>query len=212
MEEKEELLLVSSDRETIEKVQTVSERLSLKLLIKKDIRTAVKASRDMQITIIDCSLPDGNCLECLENLNSLNQGMLNIVVVDEKDRKTAIEALINNAFMYVYRPIKPEELEEVIKRAKSVKRLMCLDRELYSCSLEDFLRRKLQGYLSHINRVGNVPLYEIVVSEVEKALLKLAIEETEGNQLKASKMLGLNRNTVRSKIKKYNLNCRGSSS
>jgi len=210
--EKEEILVVSSDRQTIDLVKSVAKSLGIGLIIKKDIRTAVKASKDLQISIIDCSLPDGNCLECLESLNTLNHGMLNIVVVKEEDRKTGVEALINNAFMYIFKPIRPEELEAVIKRAENVRRLMCQDREFYSCSLEDFLRRKLQGYLSHINRVGNVPLYEIVVSEVEKALLKLAIEETGGNQLRASNMLGLNRNTVRNKIKKYNLNLNENSS
>ncbi len=212
MAENDDLLLVSCDEETISLVRSVAKSLELGLIVKKDIRTAVKASKDLQISIIDCSLPDGNCLECLESLNTLNHGMLNIVVVNEEDRKTGVEALINNAFMYIFKPFKPEELEAVIKRAENVRQLMCRDRELYSCSLEDFLRRKLQSYLSHINRVGNVPLYEIVVSEVEKALLKLAIEETGGNQLRASKMLGLNRNTVRNKIKKYKLNLNESSS
>ncbi len=205
MPKREELLIVSSDPATVELITSVAEELDYKTIVKKDINSALKASKDLQISIIDCTLKDGSCLECLQNLNELNNGMLNIVVVKEEDRTTGVEALIHNAFMYIYKPIKRKELQAVLSKAKSIKRLMCLDRELYSCSLEDFLRRKLQGYLTHINRVGNVPLYEIVVSEVEKALLKLAIEETKGNQLKASKMLGLNRNTVRAKIKKYNL-------
>ncbi len=212
MSGKEEILVVSSDRQTLNSVKSVAESMGFGLIIKGSISTAVKASKDLQISIIDCSLPDGNCIECLENLNTLNHGMLNIVIVKEEDRKTGVEALINNAFMYIYKPIKPEELEAVLKRAKEVKNLVCRERELYSCNLEDFLRRKLEGYLEHINRVGNVPLYDIVVSEVEKALLKLAIEETGGNQLRASKMLGLNRNTVRNKIKKYKLNLRENSS
>jgi DNA-binding protein Fis len=43
------------------------------------------------------------------------------------------------------------------------------------------------------------------MSEVEKALISLVLKETNGNQLKTAKVLGINRNTLRSKIKEYNI-------
>jgi len=40
---------------------------------------------------------------------------------------------------------------------------------------------------------------------VEKALIKIVLNETGGNQLKASKTLGINRNTLRAKIREYKI-------
>jgi len=54
---------------------------------------------------------------------------------------------------------------------------------------------------------GNQPtaIYEMVINTVEKPLLLYIMNKTEGNQSKAAKMLGLNRNTLRKKLKQYNL-------
>ena len=44
-------------------------------------------------------------------------------------------------------------------------------------------------------------MYDRVISEVERPLLSLALGATRGNQLRAARLLGLNRNTLRKKIK-----------
>ncbi len=54
-------------------------------------------------------------------------------------------------------------------------------------------------------KLENSNLYETVISEVEKAIIKIVLDETEGNQLKAAKTLGINRNTLRAKIKRYRI-------
>ncbi len=45
-------------------------------------------------------------------------------------------------------------------------------------------------------------LYDAVLEKIEKPLLEYVLERTEGNQLKAARILGMNRNTIRAKIKK----------
>jgi DNA-binding protein Fis len=49
-------------------------------------------------------------------------------------------------------------------------------------------------------------LYKSVVEAVEKPLIEHTLERTEGNQLKAARILGINRNTMRAKIKKLGIN------
>lgn len=49
-------------------------------------------------------------------------------------------------------------------------------------------------------------LYRSVVEAVEKPLIEQTLEQTFGNQIKAARILGLNRNTLRSKIKKLDIN------
>ena len=49
-------------------------------------------------------------------------------------------------------------------------------------------------------------LYKSVVEAIEKPLIEHTLERTEGNQLKAARILGINRNTIRAKIKKLGIN------
>ena len=48
-------------------------------------------------------------------------------------------------------------------------------------------------------------LYKSILEAVEKPLIEDVLERTEGNQLKAAKILGINRNTIRTKIKKLSI-------
>lgn len=48
-------------------------------------------------------------------------------------------------------------------------------------------------------------LYRTMMETIEKGLIGHILERTEGNQLKASRLLGINRNTLRSKIHKLKI-------
>jgi two-component system nitrogen regulation response regulator GlnG len=73
-------------------------------------------------------------------------------------------------------------------------------------TLEQAVERHLATFMS-AQRDG-LPvrdLYERVLAEVERPLLRLALANTRGNQIKAAAMLGLNRNTLRKKIRELEL-------
>jgi len=74
-----------------------------------------------------------------------------------------------------------------------------------SYSIKEFLEDKLKKYLRDMTKLENGNLYETVMSEVEKALISIVLKETKGNQLKTAKTLGINRNTLRTKIKEYKI-------
>ena len=103
------------------------------------------------------------------------------------------------------------ELENAIKRAcvlsngAVIERRDLLLEEANSFSIQDFLEEKLKRYLKEMTKLEKCNLYDSVVSEVEKALIKIVLNETGGNQLKASKTLGINRNTLRAKIREYKI-------
>ncbi|MFZ2197079.1 MAG: sigma-54 dependent transcriptional regulator [Thermodesulfovibrionales bacterium] len=103
------------------------------------------------------------------------------------------------------------ELENVIKRAcvlstgTVIETKDLLIEEDNSYSIKDFLEEKLKHYLKDMTNISNCNLYNTVMSEVEKALISLVLKETNGNQLKTAKVLGINRNTLRSKIKEYKI-------
>ena len=48
-------------------------------------------------------------------------------------------------------------------------------------------------------------LYQMVLKQVEPALLQAVLDHTGGNQSKASLALGLNRGTLRKKLQQYDI-------
>jgi two-component system nitrogen regulation response regulator GlnG len=68
-------------------------------------------------------------------------------------------------------------------------------------SLSEIVCDHLTGYFA--SQPGGAPpdgLFDRVMAEVERPLIKLTLAATRGNQLRAARMLGLNRNTLRKRI------------
>ncbi|MBT3533045.1 MAG: nitrogen regulation protein NR(I) [Rhodospirillaceae bacterium] len=69
-------------------------------------------------------------------------------------------------------------------------------------SVEQHLSRYFQAHGDSLPPVG---LYDRVVREVERPLIQLCLSATRGNQIRAAELLGLNRNTLRKKIKELDI-------
>jgi len=69
--------------------------------------------------------------------------------------------------------------------------------------MEDVITELLGNYL-YQEKQG--VLYKYILRAVEKPLIENVLERTKGNQLEAARILGLNRNTIRSKIRKLGIN------
>ncbi|NHN84705.1 nitrogen regulation protein NR(I) [Acetobacter musti] len=70
-------------------------------------------------------------------------------------------------------------------------------------TLSDAVGRHIRHYLA-MDGNGGAPLHDIydkVIAEVERPLIRMTLTATRGNQIKAAAMLGLNRNTLRKKIR-----------
>jgi len=63
----------------------------------------------------------------------------------------------------------------------------------------------LQVYFQNLNGDRPGDLYDFVISEVERPLFKAVMEFTDGNQSEAACILGINRGTLRKKLKTYSL-------
>jgi DNA-binding NtrC family response regulator len=72
-------------------------------------------------------------------------------------------------------------------------------------SIGKFVEVRLKGFMQNIKRLEKFNLYDMVIPEVEKSLIVMVLKETNGNQIKAAKLLGINRNTLRSKISKLKI-------
>jgi two-component system, NtrC family, nitrogen regulation response regulator GlnG len=60
-------------------------------------------------------------------------------------------------------------------------------------------------FAAHADRLPPDGLYDRIVREVERPLLALTLAATRGNQIRAARLLGLNRNTLRKKIRHLDL-------
>ena len=71
------------------------------------------------------------------------------------------------------------------------------------------IRRSVQSaielYLGDLNGHKINDLYHVVLNEVEPALLDVVMNHVEGNQTQAAELLGINRGTLRKKLKQHGL-------
>lgn len=63
----------------------------------------------------------------------------------------------------------------------------------------------LESYFATLNGHKPGQLYDLVMREVEEPLFKAVLEYAEGNQSRAADILGINRGTLRKKLKIYGL-------
>ncbi len=63
----------------------------------------------------------------------------------------------------------------------------------------------LHSYFANLNGHKPAGLYELVIGEVERPLLSAVLNYTNGNQSEAAEILGINRGTLRKKLKVYKL-------
>ncbi len=68
-------------------------------------------------------------------------------------------------------------------------------------SLEALVAQKLENSLARMNLKEMNNLYDMVLHQVERPLINIVLQKTRGNQIKTADILGINRNTLRKKIK-----------
>lgn len=71
--------------------------------------------------------------------------------------------------------------------------------------LESVLTRMLNPFLSDIMRLQESGIHLNLLDVIEKLLIRKVLAETRGNQVQAARLLGISRNTLRSRIEKYGI-------
>lgn len=77
--------------------------------------------------------------------------------------------------------------------------------DMSDTSLEELMRIKLEPLLAAVDEENTEGLYAMVLTQMERPLISLVLEKCKWNQLKAARVLGLNRNTLRKKMKDLNI-------
>ena len=71
--------------------------------------------------------------------------------------------------------------------------------------LREYTEEALHQYFTTLNGDRPGDLYDLVIGEVEEPLLRAVMDYTHGNQSQAAGILGINRGTLRKKLKTYSL-------
>ncbi|MDH3948766.1 MAG: DNA-binding transcriptional regulator Fis [Gammaproteobacteria bacterium] len=77
--------------------------------------------------------------------------------------------------------------------------------EASSQTLRECVKDAIDCYFQQLDGHPAGDLYKMVMDEVEEPLFRSVLEYTGGNQSKASELLGINRGTLRKKLKLYGL-------
>jgi Fis family transcriptional regulator, factor for inversion stimulation protein len=85
--------------------------------------------------------------------------------------------------------------------------LLSSDTELapVNAPLRVHVERVVREYFAALEDEMPTDFYELILREVELPLLTVVLEQTRGNQTKCAQILGLNRGTLRKKLKTHNL-------
>ncbi|HEV7390663.1 MAG: helix-turn-helix domain-containing protein [Burkholderiales bacterium] len=67
------------------------------------------------------------------------------------------------------------------------------------------VRRAIEGYFKDLDGERARGVYDMVINCVEKPLLESVLHRVQGNQTHAAEMLGINRNTLRKKMKAHGI-------
>ena len=162
----------------------------------------------------------------LSDLNKLVHYFLNKSYKEGLSKKNISEEAINELKKYKW-PGNIRELENFIRRlvvlttsnkithSDIIKNLSKtntmiaesnLNNGLEKISLSMSVEQHLKNFFKlHKGKLPSSGLYSRIINEVERPLISICLNATKGNQIKASKLLGLNRNTLRKKIKELKI-------
>jgi Fis family transcriptional regulator len=72
-------------------------------------------------------------------------------------------------------------------------------------TLRDHVEQAMRSFFANLGGEQVTDVYDMVLAEIEAPLLEVVLEYTRGNQTRASEILGLNRGTLRKKLKDHGL-------
>lgn len=68
-----------------------------------------------------------------------------------------------------------------------------------------YVRKAMDAYFRDLDGERPAAIYDMVICSVEKPLIETVLARVDGNQTQAAQLLGLNRNTLRKKMKAYGI-------
>jgi len=120
--------------------------------------------------------------------------MITLLIADNNEEKIkeVLIKMLNQQGNINLDVIKQENVVKIMKK-DDLRQMVSLEDKIIE--LEEMMYNEKRGIL-----------YKSILEVIEKPLIENILKRTDGNQLKAARILGINRNTIRAKIKKLGIN------
>ncbi|MFZ3091375.1 MAG: helix-turn-helix domain-containing protein [Nitrospirota bacterium] len=226
---KERLLVVSSDNATYQKINKALKKKVAEIV---HTRTPIETISELEKTsftgiFIDVGDKKIKGSRIIEKIDAHSDSAIIIYIFPRTQINQASRVIDRPFYNYLLKPFHPAEAAMLFSRAerfdalnKEVQRLKPHSKtasaegrdaghdqqaENHPSSLEGFIEERLNRFVKKLNGTKGANLYNMIITEIERPLISLAIKETKGNQIKAANLLGINRNTLRKKIQELKI-------
>jgi two-component system nitrogen regulation response regulator GlnG len=182
----------------------------------RDLRTAIRQGQFREdlfyrLNVVPIRLPP--LRERVEDIALLARHFLERAREDGLPSKSLDQTAVDRLKQHGW-PGNVRELENLMRRLAALCPEEVINAEVIEVELADPLpgggpetlssavERHIKEFLAaHNDGMGVTDVYDKIIAEVERPLIRLTLAATRGNQIKAASMLGLNRNTLRKKIR-----------
>ena len=119
------LLIVEDDKTLCSALETYFQEIGYRVSRAYTVAEADKlaAESSLDIVLLDQILPDGSGLDLMQKLLEQNLGLPIIMMTGAHDLELAIKAIQGGAYDFVYKPVQPNELSQVLNRALKQRQL-----------------------------------------------------------------------------------------
>lgn len=201
------ILVIADDKKPFREIEDVFDPLGYtveaQIRIKTGIKSRIKSIDRFKLILL--AVADA-WQDFLREIKTAAPDSIVIMVLPKRSSiNTVIETIKAGAYYCLRSPLNIEELKIAVERASDKISIIEELQRLRQMSVREFLESRLNGFIGKMSNIENSELHKTVMSEVEKSLLNIALKESNGNCLRAAKLLGINRNTLNKKIKEYKL-------
>lgn len=96
-------------------------------------------------------------------------------------------------------------MHKVVRLVQSVLKPAGKHSRQQEVSLTDYVQTKFEDFVRAMRQGSARDIYPMLMQAVERPLIELALRETDGNQMQAARLLGMNRNTLKKKIVEFQI-------
>lgn len=162
--------------------------------LSRDDACKKKVNRD-ELVVIAAEGDWSQSVKVLEAMQRNNGPFYSIISSPDMLKTTVRQIEATSETLY----LGEEAREQGLKRQTS-------DLENEMPDFDQLIEKKLEQFVKKFRYGGGENVYDLLMEEVEKPLITLVLKEMDGNQVQASQLLGMHRNTLRKKMKSLKIN------
>lgn len=207
MENKSCVLAANINKGLITALSVVLKKVFKNIILaneKDEIIDKIKTLEDIDVIVLDISTPPSmgdkkDWIDIIKGINSLNKGIQVVTLTAFSDNALSQQSIKAGAFDFISKPWNNDKLlislKNALKYRLSLSKIKTLETEI------DLLEKEIEQIKQTPKRNKRIKKLE----DIELEAIEHALEKCEGNITMAAQRLGVTRQTLYNKGKKYNL-------